>query len=291
MTTQATSDPSLRLAGAMQTDVGCVRTLNEDSVAFLNPPANAADGKFGALALVADGMGGHAAGEIASALAAEVVWRIYYTLDAPPPRALRAALDAANDAIIDYAATHPECSGMGTTCTVLAMRDNRLWLAHIGDSRAYLLREGRLTQLSDDQTLHAQMVREGLLTAEEAGNGPGSNVILQALGSRKEIEPTIWTEGLGLRLGDVALLCSDGLYNLVSDEEISAIVARYAPAEACARLIDAARARGGHDNISVGVFIPEMRRGDTAVAATRPIDVIDEIKGASTVKIVVNPGG
>lgn len=281
----ASIEPSLRISGAMRTDVGCVRTLNEDSVAFVTPAAGAPESKFGSLALVADGMGGHAAGEVASALAAEVVWRIFYSMDAPPSQALRTAMETANRAILDYAAAHPECSGMGTTCTVLGVRDNRLWLAHVGDSRAYIFRDGRLTQLSDDQTLHAQMVRDGLLAPHEAGVGPGSNVILQALGTREEIEPTIWAEGLPLREGDVMLLCSDGLTNLVDDSAIQTTVSESEPTEACRRLIEAARAGGGHDNISVGVFVVEAEKQGALAdqAATKPIGI--DVVGASTVKI------
>lgn len=287
MMVHAGFEPSLRVSGAMRTDVGCVRSLNEDAVAFIKPAAGAPESKFGALALVADGMGGHAAGEVASALAVEVVWRIFYSLEGDPPQTLRTALEAANRAILDYAVAHPECSGMGTTCTVLGVRDNRLWLAHIGDSRAYLLREGRLTQLSDDQTLHAQMVRDGVMSPEEAGVGPGSNVILQALGTREEIEPTIWTEGLPLRQGDVAFLCSDGLSNLVDNQAIGKIIADSAPSEACRRLIEAARASGGHDNISVGVFIVE--HDDAAAsedqAATKRIQIAEAFLGSATTKV------
>lgn len=283
---------SLRVAGAMKTDVGCVRRLNEDSVVFVMPPAAAPDAKFGALALVADGMGGHAAGEVASALAVEVVWRIFYSMDAPPPQVLRAALEAANRAILEHAAAHPQCAGMGTTCTVLGVRNGRLWLGHVGDTRAYILRDGRLTQLSDDQTLHAQMVRDGLMNAGEAGTGPGSNVILQALGTRDEIEPTVWEEGLPLCVGDVVVLCSDGLHGLVADEKITSIVAEFAPAEACQRLIDAARAGGGYDNISVGVFVIENDvAAPQAQAATRRISVAGLAEPPPTATIVIGAGG
>ncbi|MGJ0512731.1 PP2C family protein-serine/threonine phosphatase [Methylocystis sp.] len=253
----------LRIAGAIRTDVGCVRQLNEDSVAFI-ASAGRDDRDYGALALVADGMGGNAAGEVASALALEVVRRVYYSLDKIPSEALRAAFDAANRAIFDYAAKHPDCAGMGTTCTALGVRDSLLWLAHVGDSRAYLMRDGRLTQLSDDQTLHAQLVRDGVMSPEDAGKGAGSNVILQALGTRLDVEPTIW-EGLPLRQGDIVVLCSDGLTNLVSDARIAEAVSKNPPPVACRLLIDAARRGGGHDNISVGVFVAETDIADPAI--------------------------
>jgi protein phosphatase len=254
----------LRIAGAIRTDVGCVRRLNEDSVAFI-ASAGRDDRDYGALALVADGMGGHAAGEVASALALEVVRRVYYSLDKTPSEALRAAFDAANQAIFDYASKHPDCAGMGTTCTALGVRDSLLWLAHVGDSRAYLMRDGRLIQLSDDQTLHAQLVRDGVMSPEDAGKGAGSNVILQALGTRLDVEPTIWTEGLPLRQGDIIVLCTDGLTNLVSDARIAEAVSKNPPPVACRLLIDAARRGGGYDNISVGVFVAETDIVDPAI--------------------------
>ncbi|MGD9540897.1 PP2C family protein-serine/threonine phosphatase [Methylocystis sp.] len=278
---------SWRVVGAMRTDVGRVRSLNEDTVAFVAPDEKDPEAKRGLLALVADGMGGHAAGEVASALAAEVVRRVYFSLDRPPLEALRAAFEAANRAILDYAAKHPDCAGMGTTCTALAVRDECLWLAHVGDSRAYILRDGQLTQLSEDQTLHAQLVRDGVLTAEEAEKAPGGNVILQALGTRQEISPDLWSEGMRLRLGDRFILCSDGLSNLASDADIARIVSRHPPREACAALIDAALAAGGYDNISVGVFAVERAAPNqsSGQAATQRINIADSPTGASTTKI------
>ena len=187
---------SLHIVGAMRTDTGLVRTLNEDSVVWVTPPEHEAAAGRGSLALVADGMGGHAAGEVASALAADVVRRLYYDLDGPIPQVLASAFTAANRAILEYAAEHPECKGMGTTCTVLAFRDGKAWLAHIGDSRAYLLRDAELTQLSQDQTLVAKLVKDGTLTQEEADHSPMHNVILQALGTSANFKPIIGSSGL-----------------------------------------------------------------------------------------------
>src|SRR5271168_537115 len=153
--------PAMQIIGAMRTDPGLVRELNEDTVVWATPQDKAVADSRGSLALVADGMGGHAAGEVASALAADVVRRLYYDLDGSIPQVLANAFAAANRAIIEYAQEHPECRGMGTTCTVLAFRDSQAWLAHIGDSRAYLLRDRHLVQLSEDQTLVAKLVSEG----------------------------------------------------------------------------------------------------------------------------------
>ena len=248
------SPPAMQIIGAMRTDPGLARELNEDTVAWVTPQDKAIADSRGSLALVADGMGGHAAGEVASALAADVIRRLYYDIDGPVPKVLAAAFTAANRAILEYAAEHPECKGMGTTCTVLAFHDRKAWLGHIGDSRAYLLRDRELIQLSEDQTLVAKLVSDGTLTQEQADHSPMHNVILQALGTSQQMKPIIGAKGLPLEFGDVLILCSDGVSNLVPDAQIADIAGRLAPQEACDALIEAALAAGGHDNASLGVF-------------------------------------
>lgn len=245
---------ALQIIGAMRTDPGLVRTLNEDTVVWVTPHEEDIAKRHGSLALVADGMGGHAAGEVASALAADVIRRLYYDLDGAVPQVLASAFLAAHRAILDHAESHPECKGMGTTCTVLAFRNGEAWLGHIGDSRAYLLRDRTLTQLSEDQTLVAKLVNEGTITQEEADHSPMHNVILQALGALPTIKPLISARGLPLQSGDVLILCSDGVSNMVPDATIADIASRLPPQEACDALIEAALAAGGHDNASLGVF-------------------------------------
>ncbi|HEY8136204.1 MAG TPA: PP2C family serine/threonine-protein phosphatase [Methylocystis sp.] len=264
-TAERASRGSLRVVGAMLTDIGRVRLTNEDTVAFVAPAEGTPEENVGFLALVADGMGGHAAGEVASALAADVVRREVYASGEAAPRALLAAFESANRAILDYSAANPETRGMGTTCTAILIRDDLLWLAHVGDSRAYLLRESALLQLSDDQTLHARLIRDGVMTPEQAQKSPGGNFILQALGARDRFEPTIFETGFELRLGDTVLLCSDGLHNLVTDADILEIIRANNPQEACRELIEKALAAGGVDNVSVGVF----RIVDAALARNR----------------------
>ena len=290
-TVKTTPPTRLRLAGAMLSDVGCVRSLNEDAVAFVVPSSEETTNDKDSLLLVADGMGGHAAGEVASALAAEVVRRVYFTLKGPPPDLLRRAFGAANEAIQDHSRQNPECSGLGTTCTALAVRGDKAWIAHVGDSRAYLLRADVLTQLSEDQTLVAKMVREGAMTAEEAKISVHSNIILQALGTRPDIEPEIWSEGMTIAPGDAIILCTDGLHGLVSDQAIAEIAGRLAPLDACNALIQRALEAGGHDNISVGVFRvieatlePVSRQGkDTRRMPAFGADTVtnDDIDGAT----------
>jgi len=247
------SSCGFEIAGAMLTDVGYVRPSNEDAVAFVIPSKDDPRAGRGCLFLVADGMGGHAAGEVASALAAEIVQQVYFSLDRPPAESLKMAFVSANYAIYRHGLSNPECKGMGTTCTALAIRDGRLWFCHVGDSRAYLLRNGHLTQLTDDQTLHAQMIREGLMTGEASNVAASRNILLQALGTSLEIAPTISESGIPLVEGDILILCSDGLWSMVDDAAIAEIAGSGAPREACQNLIGAALAAGGYDNVSAGI--------------------------------------
>lgn len=249
----------MTIHGAMLSETGRVREANEDSVAYVLPWPGKTDADIaaGGLALLADGMGGHAAGEVASRLAAEVVIETYYRERTSAPLALATAFDAANRAIRDHADRHPECAGMGTTCTVLAFRDGACFLAHVGDSRAYLYRDGELRQISEEQSLVGAMLREGLLTPEQAARHPDRNIVLQVLGTKPDIAPQIWNEGMALKAGDRLLLCSDGLTDMVDEAFISAVLARMPPHDACLALVDAANEAGGIDNISVGVFTPD----------------------------------
>ena len=245
---------SLAIDGAMLSHPGRVRELNEDVVVYRMPTADDPLARLGMLAVVADGMGGHAAGEVASQIAAQTIQLLYYQQDRPVPEALTHAFAAANTVIHDRGQAYPECAGMGTTCTVVVIRDGHAWLGHIGDSRAYMVRQGGIHQLSKDDSLVAQLVDEGTLTPEQARVSPDRNVLLRALGTRPTVDPCIWDEGMKLVPGDALVLCSDGLCDLVTDEQIIETVMRLSPFEACQALIQAALGAGGHDNVSVGVF-------------------------------------
>src|ERR1700730_15563212 len=253
------------IVGAMLTDVGRVRSSNEDSVAFVIPTGSDPAASRGCLLIVADGMGGHAAGEVASALAVEAVRRVYFSLQEPVPESLMIAFETANRAIFENGKKNPDCKGMGTTCKALTIHDRR----------AYLLRGGKLTQLSDDQTLHARMIREGLMTEEESKTSGGGNVVLQALGTGADVVPAVWEKGVPLLEGDTLVLCSDGLWNVVDDAAIAEIAARAAPQEACQNLVDAALEAGGYDNVAVGIFAVRPPAAPLAEpqTATRRIDI------------------
>jgi PPM family protein phosphatase len=265
---------ALRWRGTMLQHPGCVRTVNEDAVAYVIPGENDPHAPRGALALVADGMGGHAAGDVASRIASDTVVRLYYELEGSPPEVLTTCLAAANKAIYDHGEANRECRGMGTTCTVLATRQGLAYLGHVGDSRAYLLRAGELHQISQDHSLVAELVRAGTLTKEEAARSPERNIIVRALGTEPIVEPSVWSKGLPLQAGDVFVLCSDGLSDIVPDSMIRQIAANRVPFAACEALIDAALQAGATDNVSVGVFaVVSDQQQLVAARVTRPIDL------------------
>jgi protein phosphatase len=146
---------------------------------------------------------------------------------------------------------------MGTTCLALAIQQGRAYCAYVGDSRLYLLREGTLYQMSEDHSLIRQMLNQGLLTPEEARGHEDGHVVLRALGTRPTVAITTWPAPFAIQPGDRFLACTDGLYDLVDDDAIARTVQEHPPDDACARLVREANARGGHDNISVGVLYIE----------------------------------
>ena len=251
----------MQLAVGSATDVGQLRSLNEDSLLVA-----------GDLFAVADGMGGHRGGEVASAraLVAFQAASTERTLES-----LMGAVQAANDDVLDHARSSPDLMGMGTTlCALAPLDDHRVAIVNVGDSRVYLLRDGHLFQVSEDHSFVESLVREGRLTRAQADVHPQRNVITRALG----IEPYIDVDGweAEVRTGDRFLLCSDGLFNEVTDPDIEAIlVAETDPVHAAGRLIDAANAGGGRDNITcvvVDVSGIDEAVGAAAAPIGRPIE-------------------
>ena len=271
MTDSATPD---RPAGAVivqvfgRTDVGRVRDHNEDS--FLVADLSAENpslqpevrthtvGPRGTLFMVADGLGGAAAGEIASDLAINTVyeeirerWVKSERTDAQTfAAALKAATDAANAKIYTYALEHPEHRGLGTTATVAGLLGDTVYVAQVGDSRAYVVRRGDAEQITKDQSLMQRLVEAGELTQEEADRSERRNIILQALGPEPSVRIDLTHQQL--RRGDMLVLCTDGLSGLVKREEIAEVVNGTDDlVQACKELIDRANENGGPDNITV----------------------------------------
>lgn len=243
----------LTITASLLSDPGCQRAINEDCGSWIVPEDEETLARKGRLMIVADGMGGHAAGETASRIAVEIITRSYFASSLPPGAALERAVIDANGAILTAARNSHRLTGMGTTCTALALHDGAAWSAQVGDSRLYLVRGGEIYLMTEDHSAVMEMVRRGHMTIAEARRHSDKNIILRALGVQREISVSLWQFPFLLQPDDYFVLCSDGLYDLVSDEEISNSVLNNDPASACAQMIMLARARGGHDNITAGI--------------------------------------
>jgi protein phosphatase len=239
----------VRFDWATASDAGQVRAGNEDS-------ALAADGLF----VVADGMGGHAAGEVASRVAVEA-------LQASLGTGIVEAVRMANQAVMDRADADPSLRGMGTTvCAIALGPDGQVQVVNVGDSRAYLFRDGALVQITEDHNLVAQLEREGRLTAEEARVHPQRNIITRVLGNDPDVEVDVFP--VDAFRGDRFLVCSDGLFNEVEDDAIADVLRNHhAPQEAADELVRRANAGGGRDNITV-VVVDVLDDDDRARAAS-----------------------
>lgn len=224
-----------------RTDIGKLRSINED--AFYLP----AEGEC--FCAIADGMGGHNAGEVASAMAVNVFSEFMRNCSLPGGMAMHQAVDRANAAIYEKSLTADQCAGMGTTFTALSLCGNDMHIAHVGDSRAYLLRNGTIMRLTMDHTLVEEMVLQGLISAREAKYHPKRNYITRALGTGEHVEvDLIQIERLK---GDVFFLCTDGLSNHVEEKQILEITKRACSwEEKLNAVVDAALADGGTDNIT-----------------------------------------
>lgn len=268
--------PGNAIVASIQTDVGCVRTSNQDCGRFLRPTDTEQRERKGVLAVVADGMGGHSGGEVASSLAVEVICRAYYASNSSPVEALTESLNQANREIHEASSRDEKLKGMGTTCTALAIYGNQAVVAHVGDSRLYLLREGEIYLMTEDHSAVMEMVKQGLLSLEDARHHEDKNVILRALGTAPNVDVSTWKAPLTIHIGDQFILCSDGLYDLVADSEIKDIVSATADIHSsCEQLINLAKKRGGYDNITVGILTAEVANTTgRAVRETREFEVV-----------------
>ena len=245
-------DLYLDLRVGAHTDLGRIRENNEDKFEFFEPEELELLAVKGCLYAVADGMGGHASGQIASELAMKTISKTYYAdPNEDVAESLRASIRSANSYIYDAAQLVTERNGMGTTCTCLVVRDDDMYIGHVGDSRIYLIRDAELTQLSEDHSWVAEQVKRGALTEEEAQYSPFRNVITRSLGAAPDVEVDIYHEQA--RKGDVLVLCSDGLTGYASNADILELASNWSPSMAAMKLIDRANELGGGDNITVVV--------------------------------------
>ena len=233
----------LTVAATLRTDIGKVRRQNEDAAFY--------DEKRAVFA-VADGMGGHLAGEVASGMAIDAVKEMAFTHPRADTVVLRDTVKAAHEAIAQHAKMHPECAGMGTTLSVLWRAGNYAYIAHAGDSRIYRLRSGMLEQITQDHSLVEELVRAGIITKEQARIHPRRNVITRALGTDGDNEPDLLVTDI--QKGDIFLLCSDGLTGMVEDEEIQKTLCENNLESAADSLIEQALAAGGRDNVTLVLY-------------------------------------
>ncbi|HJQ19145.1 MAG TPA: Stp1/IreP family PP2C-type Ser/Thr phosphatase [Gemmatimonadaceae bacterium] len=296
-----------------RTDVGRTREHNEDAFVIADLTRNDASlqpsvrahrvGPKGTLFMVADGMGGAAAGEIASQMATEIVLKElrdnWLPQEQPSTeafaRCLKMAAQKANAMIHGYATSHQEYRGMGTTATIAGLLADTLYLAQVGDSRAYLVREGVAKQITKDQSLMQKLIEAGELTEEEAAQSERRNIILQALGPEASIKVDLTYQRI--RRGDVLVLCSDGLSGQVTKNDIGRIVSEEQDlVQACRRLIDLANEAGGPDNITVicarfaGEGLNDLGEGDDVghrvfalqEAGSTPVMGVDRVREGPT---------
>jgi PPM family protein phosphatase len=245
------------------TDVGCARAENEDYYAYFEPEADEDFERKGRLLAVADGMGGHAGGQVASGLAIEALRETFLNGQAGDSQSvLIEAFSRAQQSILSAGDARPELNGMGTTCTAAILCGRKLSYGHIGDSRLYLVRAGQARQLTEDHSVVNQLVKSGALTPEEAATHEKRNVLTAALGMKsQQVRADFSPEPLTLDSNDVLVLTSDGMHGLVSGEEIAATVSSQRPYDACRTLVDMAKARGGPDNITIQILriLPDPR--------------------------------
>jgi protein phosphatase len=240
---------------ASLTDVGCQRENNEDSYAYWESDDDAVFERLGRLVIVADGMGGCEGGQFASNIAVETVQRSYITDTAAEPQArLLSAFHVAHSQVQQKAREKPALRGMGTTLTAFALLGNRVIFAHVGDSRIYLFRAGKLRPLTRDHSLVARLVANGVIRAADAESHPQKHVLTAAVGVSDEIHPDAPDETIVVQPGDQLLACTDGLWGQLSDEEIANALIGNAPAEACRKLVQLAKDHGGPDNITLQIM-------------------------------------
>ncbi len=234
------------MAATLRTHVGKVRKQNEDAAWF--------DEKLAVFA-VADGMGGHQAGEVASMMAIDAVQKMAKANSEPGIALMRDTVRRAHEAMIEHANRNPACAGMGTTLSLMWKRKGYMYIAHVGDSRIYRMRDGVLEQITEDHSLVAEFVRNGLITPEEARVHPRRNIITRALGTAGDCEPDILATDT--QPGDIWLLCSDGLSGMVEDAEIERVLSRGSIDKAADTLLKLALRAGGRDNITLILYKDE----------------------------------
>lgn len=250
------------------TDAGRARDNNEDAVR-LSVRDEDDSGSRPFLVAVADGMGGHQHGEVASKLAVETLFKSFYAdTESPVLDRLRAGVLAANARIVSESGGAGSASAMGTTLVAAAVLDDHLTVANVGDSRAYLVRAERATQVTNDHSFVAEQVQAGTMTAEEAKGSRHKNIITRALGHQAKINVDLFE--MGLLPEDRVILCTDGVHGHVEPEEFASIALEEEPHAGCQRLIELAMDRGSTDNVTVAMVVFEPAKAEPELATASP---------------------
>jgi serine/threonine protein phosphatase PrpC len=246
--------PDVELANL--TDLGIQREQNEDYFLYIEPEDDEEFARKGRLLLVADGMGGHKGGEVASSIAAAALRKAFLNTNEEDPRTILVrGFSQAQREILTRGSETGDLKGMGTTCTAVILRNGELSFGHIGDSRLYLLRRGVLSQLTEDHTLVHQLVKDGALNKDEAASFEQKNVLTAALGMRSEaVAADFSKEPVALKAGDTLIVSSDGLHGVIDDRQIAEVASSRSPNDACRALLNLAFERGAPDNITVQIL-------------------------------------
>jgi protein phosphatase len=280
---EAGAPGGLVVRAVLRTDVGLVRAENQDFGTYTTPvEEKQGHHPGGRLLVVADGMGGHRGGATASRIAGETVKAQYLGSETTDiAAALRDALTRANARVFTEAQSNPDLRGMGTTTSVLALRGNEAWFGHVGDSRIYRVRGDEIEQLTEDHSLVASMVREGLLTPTEAETHPRRNVLQRSIGVTEDVEIDV-RGPFELQEGDTFILCSDGLHGVVKERELKEVVKSRKIHEAADEFVKLAIERGAPDNVTVIVArVERAPDGDETVVDDPHMDDTQDIDPAS----------
>jgi len=264
------SDP-VNIRVVIKTDLGNVRTNNEDAASFFRMGEDNLLREKGYLLIVADGMGGHLAGEVASKMAVEIISEEYFksTKDPNKEKALIKAFSMANKKIFELAAANDQYKGMGTTATAIVIIGKTIYHAHAGDSRAYLYKNKKITRLTEDHTYVQELVNNGDISSEEADTHPQRNILTNAMGTKPALRIDTGKCLVDFDENDRLLLCSDGLYDYLTDDEIADVMAEGSLQDAADHFIREAKRRGGKDNITVVLAELSAEKKDSSLRTTQ----------------------
>ncbi|MGZ5286484.1 MAG: Stp1/IreP family PP2C-type Ser/Thr phosphatase [Flavisolibacter sp.] len=254
-------------------DLGNIRTNNEDVGLFFRIADEEISQEKGSILLVADGMGGHQAGEVASQMAAQIISHEYYKQNGSIEKSLEKAFETANREIFELASKSKAHKGMGTTCTALVIFEKAIYYAHAGDSRAYILKQDGISQITQDHTYVNELVNRGEITAEAAATHPERNILTNAMGTKPTIRVDTGRYEKNFEETDRLLLCSDGLYDYIKDSEMGELLSGGALPDIANNMVALAKKRGGHDNITVVLAERILAAKEAVTKETRDFDI------------------